>query len=122
MHQSLLNQTDAVEQCRTLDTNSTLFRYTQAEIDSVVLHLNNGEPVVSNYWTKPLIWHLGIREQGFVDIIKTLAYFRVVKPKLIPPPPIYTYYIPKGPLFPTISINLSIKRDITPKLRGDTTR
>jgi hypothetical protein len=39
-------QASAVEQCRNFDQKSSLFRYTQAELDSVVLHINNGDPIV----------------------------------------------------------------------------
>ena len=42
-----LSQVDAIEQCQKMDSRSSLFRYTQAELDSVVLHMNNGDPIVS---------------------------------------------------------------------------
>ena len=46
----LKTQEDAIEQCRKMDSQSTLFRYTQAELDSVVLHMNNGNPIVSIFF------------------------------------------------------------------------
>ena len=63
-------QEDAVEQCRMYDQKSTLFRFTQAELDSVVLHMNNGEPIVSIFLLSLIMW----RTQSTVTIPKAINF------------------------------------------------